>query len=55
MGEHERVFGVALVDADLFVGDADGTLIVRGRVTYDPAGVGYSATVSLFLFVFPYG
>ena len=51
MGEHERVLGVALVDADLYVGDADGTLIVRGRVAYDPAGVGYSATdfpVSLF-------
>ena len=44
MGEHERVLGVALVDADLYVGDADGTLIVRGRVAYDPAGVGYSAT-----------
>ena len=51
MGEHERVLGVALVDADLYVGDADGTLIVRWRVAYDPAGVGYSATdfpVSLF-------
>ena len=51
MGEHERVLGVALVDADLYVGDADGTLIVRGRVAYDPGGVGYSATdfpVSLF-------
>ena len=41
MGEHERVLGVAMADADLHVGDPDGTLIVRGRVAYDP-------TVSLF-------
>ena len=38
MGEHERVLGVALADADLHVGDPDGSLIVRGRVSYDPTG-----------------
>ena len=38
MGEHERVLGVAMADTDLHVGDPDGSLIVRGRVAYDPTG-----------------
>ena len=51
MGEHERVLGVAMADADLHVGDPDGSLIVRGRVAYDPTG---SAT-GLSEFDFPDG
>ena len=50
MGEHERVLGVAMADADLHVGDPDGTLIVRGRVAYDPTGTRHLSGLSEFDF-----
>jgi hypothetical protein len=35
MSENERFLGVSLVDSDLFLGDADGRLIVRARIVYE--------------------
>lgn len=35
MGENERYLGVSLADADLFIGDEDGRLIVGGRIIYE--------------------
>ena len=35
MGENERFLGVSLTDADLFLGDDDGQLIVGGRIAYE--------------------
>ena len=34
-GENERYLGVSLADADLFIGDEDGRLIVGGRIIFE--------------------
>ena len=34
-GEDERNLGVALTDADMFLGDDDGSLILRARIMYE--------------------